>query len=360
MDTKDNPRIFEKNAIEVVVKVCILLAMVVWTFFIIKPFLVPVLWGIIIAVTMEPFIGKFAGASSGRRKFASIVFALVVIAALIIPAAMLILSSIDVVHALVRASEAKTLTLPPPPSAVEQWPLIGPSLFKFWSLASSNLAAALAKFTPQLKSGFAALLSSVGGGVKVIFMFIISTVIAAALLITAEKGSATMTKIVARFVGEQGKNLIALGSSTIRGVMQGVVGVAVIQSVLAAIGMVVVGVPGAGVWAVMVLICAVIQLPPVLVLGPVAAWVFSASETLPAVLFLIWALLVSGCDSVLKPILMGRGVDIPMLVLLIGALGGMMLSGIIGLFVGAVVVAISYTLIKAWVDEQEEPEEGTH
>ena len=107
----------------------------------------------------------------------------------------------------------------------------------------------------------------------------------------------------------------------------------------------------------MVLICAVIQLPPILVLGPVAAWVFSAAETLPAVLFLIWAILVSGCDSVLKPILMGRGVDIPMLVLLIGALGGMMLSGIIGLFVGAVVVAISYTLFKAWVDEQEE---GTH
>lgn len=356
MNTKDSPKIFEKNAIEVVVKVGILLALVVWTFFIIKPFLVPVLWGIILAVTMEPFIGKFAGASSGRRKLASILFALVVIAALVIPAVLLVLSSIDVIQAIVVALENNTLTLPPPPSAIEQWPLVGPPLYKFWSLASSNLAAALAKFTPQLKAGIGVLLGSFGGGVKAIFMFIISVVIAAALLITAENGSATIARIVARFVGDRGKDIIELGSATIRGVMQGVVGVAVIQSVLAAIGMVVVGVPAAGVWAVMVLICAVIQLPPILVMGPVAAWVFSASETLPSVLFLVYAVLVSGCDSVLKPILMGRGVDIPMLVLLIGALGGMMLSGIIGLFVGAVVVAISYTLFKTWVDE---PEEGS-
>lgn len=358
MHTRDNSTVFEKNVIEVVVKVGILLMLVVWTFFIIKPFLVPVLWGIIIAVTMEPFVAKYAGASVGRRKLASILFALVVIAALIIPAAMLIISSLDVVQAIAVALDDNTLTLPPPPSAVEQWPLVGPSLYKSWSLASSNLAAALAKFTPQIKSGIGTFLGSVGGGVKVIFMFIISVVIAAALLITAERGAATMTRIVARFAGDKGKEIIVLGSATIRGVMQGVVGVAVIQAVLAAIGMVVVGVPAAGVVAVMVLICAVIQLPPILILGPVAAWVFSTSATVPAVIFLVWALLVSGCDSVLKPILMGRGVDIPMLVILIGALGGMMLSGIIGLFVGAVVVAISYTLFVAWVNEQEEGPEG--
>lgn len=354
MNSKDSPAILEKNAIEVVVKVGLLLILLVWTFFIIKPFLVPVLWGVILAVTMEPFIGRFAGVKAGRRKLASILFALVVIAALIIPAAMLVFSSVDVVQDIALALENNTLILPPPPAGVEQWPLVGPPLYKFWSLASHNLGAALAKFTPQLKTGVGALLGAIGGGVKVILMFIISVVIAAALLITAEKGSATISKIVARFVGSKGREFIKLGTATIRGVMQGVVGVALIQSVLAALGMVVVGVPAAGVWAVMVLICAVIQLPPILVLGPVAAWVFSASETMPAVIFLVWAILVSGCDSVLKPILMGRGVDIPMLVLLIGALGGMMLSGIIGLFVGAVVVAITYTLFKAWVNEQAE------
>jgi predicted PurR-regulated permease PerM len=133
--------------------------------------------------------------------------------------------------------------------------------------------------------------------------------------------------------------------------MQGVIGVAIIQAVLSAIGMVVAGVPAAILWTVMVLVCAVSQLPPILILGPVAAYVFSANETTPAVIFLVWSILVSASDGFLKPMLMGRGVDIPMLVILIGAIGGMMLSGIIGLFVGAVVLAIMYTLFMSWMDD---------
>lgn len=183
-------------------------------------------------------------------------------------------------------------------------------------------------------------------------MFVISVAIAAALLATAEKGSQAVIKIISRFAGERGPELAALGTATIRGVMQGVIGVALIQSVLAAFGMVAVRVPAAGLWAGLVLVLAVMQLPPILILGPIAVWVFSFAETMPAVFFLIWALLVSGCDGFLKPVLMGRGVDAPMLVILIGALGGMVVSGIIGLFVGAVIVAISYTLFMSWVENE--------
>ena len=136
--------------------------------------------------------------------------------------------------------------------------------------------------------------------------------------------------------------------------MQGVVGVAVIQAVMSTLGMLVVGVPAAGLWGALVLVFAVGQMPPILVLGPVAAYVFSVADTTPAVLFLVWAIFISASDGFLKPMLMGRGVDIPMLVILIGALGGMMLSGIICLFVGAVVVAIMYTLFMAWIDDQGE------
>lgn len=353
MEAKNNDVLFEKKAIEVAIRIGLLATMVVWTLLIIKPFLIPVLWGIIIAVAMEPFIAICAKAMGGRRKLAAVLFALVVIAALIIPAAMLISSSINVVQAVATGLENDTLTVPPPPSGVESWPVIGPSLNKSWSLASVNLAAALKQFTPQLKTAAATMVDSVGGGVMAIFMFIISVAISAALLATAEKGSAIMTRIVSRLAGDRGEEITALATATIRGVMQGVVGVAVIQSVLAAGGMLAVGVPAAGLWAVLVLVCAVIQLPPILILGPIAAWVFTAAETVPAVLFLVWAVLVSASDGVLKPLLMGRGVDIPMLVILIGALGGMMVSGIIGLFVGAVVVAISYTLFMAWVEEDQ-------
>lgn len=359
MEHSMNNQAFEKSLIEAAIKIAILGLMIVVTLRIISPFIMPVAWGIIIAVAVEPFIKKLTNRLGGRRKLAAVLFALVVIGALIVPSIKLATSSIDLVQTLSAQIENDTLAVPPPPERVEEWPVIGTSVYQSWSLASSNLDAALHKFGPQLKEGAIALLGSIGGGVREIFMFIISVVISAALLATSDRGSAAVTNIVSRFAGARGPELVSLGTATIRGVMQGVIGVAFIQATLSLIGMAAVGVPAAGVWAVLVLVLAVIQLPPILILGPIAIWVFSFTSTVPAVIFLVWALLVSGCDGFLKPILMGRGVDAPMLVILIGALGGMMMSGIIGLFVGAVIVAISYTLFMAWVGEQNTPEGTT-
>ncbi|MCD6389120.1 MAG: AI-2E family transporter [Desulfobulbaceae bacterium] len=352
MDSIDS-KIFEKNAIETVIKIAILGTLVVYTLRIIHPFVMPGLWGIIIAVAVEPLIGKISRRFGGRRKMVAILFSLVVIGAIVIPSVMLVSSSVEHVKSVTESVENETLSVPPPPAGVKDWPIIGASLHKTWSLASTNLEATLKKFKPQLETVAFAMLGKLGGGVKVVFMFIISVAIAGALLATAEKGIAVMNKIVTRFAGDRAADITSLGTATIRGVMQGVIGVAFIQATLAVIGMLIVGVPAAGLWAGLVLILAIIQLPPILVLGPIAAWVFSFAETTPAVLFLVWAILVSGCDSFLKPILMGRGVDAPMLVILVGALGGMMLSGIIGLFVGAVIVAIMYTLFMSWIEEEQ-------
>jgi predicted PurR-regulated permease PerM len=359
MDTIESSKLFEKNAIEAAIKISILGLMVLATYRIIQPFFMPVLWGIIIAVAAEPLVGKVALKLGGRRKIAATIFSLIVIAALIIPSILLVSSSIDTVQSVATSMENDTLEIPPPPAGVKEWPIIGSSLYKSWSLATTNLGDTLKKFAPQIKTVAGALLSKAGGGVKAVFMFIISVAIAGALLATAEKGTGVMHKIITRFAGDKGSEIITLGTATIRGVMQGVIGVAVIQAILSALGMVLVGVPAAGLWAGLVMILAIIQLPPLLVLGPIAAWVFSFAETTPAVIFLIWAIVVSGCDGFLKPILMGRGVDAPMLVILIGALGGMMLSGIIGLFVGAVVVAITYTLFMAWIEEEQVSQAST-
>jgi len=353
MNIPDSSKIFEKNAIESAIKIAILATMVVATFRIVEPFIMPVLWGIIIAVAVEPLVGKLAKMIGGRRKTASILFSLVVIGALVAPSVLLVTSSIDNVQELVTKLDNDTLKVPPPPAGVQEWPVIGARLHESWTQASTNLEVTLKKFAPQLKTAGGMMLGKVGGGVKSVFMFIISVAIAGALLATAEKGTTVMSRIVTRFAGDKGEEIVTLGTATIRGVMQGVIGVAVIQAVLAAFGMVLVGVPAAGLWAAMVMVVGIIQLPPILVLGPIAAWVFSFADTTPAVIFLVWAVLVSGCDSFLKPILMGRGVEAPMLVILIGALGGMMLSGIIGLFVGAVVVAIMYTLFMEWVADEE-------
>ena len=135
-----------------------------------------------------------------------------------------------------------------------------------------------------------------------------------------------------------------------RSVAQGVLGVALIQSILAGLGCLLVGVPGAGFWALLVLILAVVQLPTILVLGPIIVYVFSTSSTIAAVLFAIWSILVGISDAFLKPLLMGRGVDVPMLIIFIGAIGGFMASGIIGLFVGAIILALGYKLILNWLE----------
>lgn len=353
MDGTDSSRLSVQNAIESAIKISLLGIMLLATYRIIQPFVMPVLWGLIIAVAAEPLVAMLAQGLRGSRKIAATLFSLVLIAALVIPSVILISSSIDTVQSVSASIENDTLVVPPPPSKVKDWPIIGTSLDKSWSLASINLDAALKKFAPQLKAAANTMLAKVGGGAKAVFMFIISIAIAGALLATAEKGSKVLEKIAVRFAGDKGPEIITLARATIRGVMQGVIGVAVIQAILSVIGMLLVGVPAAGLWAGLVLILAIIQLPPILVLGPIAAWVFSIADTTPAVIFLVWAIVVSGCDGFLKPVLMGRGVDAPMLVILIGALGGMMLSGIIGLFVGAVVVAITYTLFMAWIEEEQ-------
>lgn len=361
MKTIDESVFSEKNLIEAAIRLAVIGIMAVVTLQIVRPFIIPVAWGVIIAVAVNPFINLMAAKVGDRKKLVSILFALLVISALVIPSVLLVTASLDTVQELSTSLENETLTVPPPPETVAEWPIVGESLYNAWSLSSSNLDAALQKFGPQIKDASVMLLSKAGGSLKDVFMFIISVVIAAALLVTSSTCEAAVHKVMSRFTGQRGVELTALGTATIRGVMLGVIGVAVIQAVLSAFGMILVGVPAAGLWAALVLILAVIQLPPIIILGPIAAWVFSFASTGPAVFFLIWALLVSGCDGFLKPVLMGRGVDAPMLVILIGALGGMMASGIIGLFVGAVVVAIFYTLFMHWVDEgtqEPKPEES--
>ena len=297
-DTKQN------TTIDVVIRLVALAIMFVATYRIISPFIMPVAWGVIIAVAVEPLVGMISRKMGDRRKTVSTLFALIVIAALVVPSVLLVTSSIDAVQGVLTQLDESHLVVPPPPPGLAELPVVGEPLHKVWSLASTNLEAALQKFSPQIKDFTTLILAKAGGGLKTVFMFIISIAISAALLATADKGNEITKRILGRIAGTKGPEFQALSTATIRGVMQGVIGVAFIQAILSIIGMVVVGVPAAGVWGVFVLIFAIIQLPPIIVLGPIAAWVFSFADTTPAVIFLIWILLVSGCDGFLKPVLM--------------------------------------------------------
>jgi predicted PurR-regulated permease PerM len=345
-------KVFQRRAIDATIRIGLVVLLALWCFNIVKPFILIILWGAIIAVAIYPLFVKFQSLLGGRQKLAATLMTLIALAMLITPTVMLSGSVIENTETLVKQLHEGTLSIPPPPDKVQGWPLVGEKLYDGWSLASSNLEEALTKFKPQLVALGKKSLSAAAGTGAVILQFIASIIIAGVLLVYAGSSSNAVVKLTERLMGEQGgKNLAEMAGATIRSVAQGVLGVAVIQTVLAGIGFLVMGVPYAGIWALLILFWAIIQLPTIIVLAPIIAYVFTVAATVPAVIFTIWCLLVGLSDNILKPMLLGRGLDLPMLVILLGAIGGMILSGLIGLFVGAVVLAVGYKLYIAWLNE---------
>ncbi|WP_018969724.1 AI-2E family transporter [Rubritalea marina] len=355
MKTENN---FVSLAIDAAIKLFLLGLMVTLSYQILKPFVMPVLWAIIIAVAFSPMITKLSGIFGGKRKLVCILFGVIAAAILIVPVILLASTSLEAMQVLIEdLKDNKISFIPPAPERLADIPLVGQKLTDLWNLAATDIPAALSATKPFAENLAAQLTASVGGLLGTVVQFVISFAIAAVLMISPEKGFAVTRKISLSFDPVRGEEFTKLTIATIRGVMTGVVGVAVIQSVLATIGMVAMGMSTAVLIGVLVLICAVVQLPPILVLGPVAAFTYSTHSPTAATIFLIWSFLVSASDGVLKPVLMARGVDTPMLVILLGAIGGMMLSGIIGLFVGAVIVSISYAVFMAWVNEKQSDDE---
>ena len=346
-----NDKLFIARALEATIHIGLVVLLLYWCFKIGQPFLQIILWGIIIAVAIYPGYDRLKSALGGRGRLTATLITLLALIVLLVPTYMLSQSLIDTAKEYSANIEAGTLTVPPPSERVRSWPVIGEPFYKFWSLASNNLGAALSKMSPQLKKFGIPLLSAAAGAGVGILKFVVSIIIAGVLLANAAGGGQAARAIAKRLAGERGTRVVKLAGATVRSVALGILGVALIQTLLASLGFLLVGVPGAGLWALLVLILAVVQLPTILVLGPIIVYVFSTTSAMTAVVFAIWSILVSASDTFLKPLLMGRGVDVPMLVILLGAIGGMILSGIIGLFLGAVVLALGYKVFGALLTE---------
>lgn len=364
MKSSEMDNAFVKNAIDAAAKIFLIGLLLYLSYKVIQPFVMPVVWAAIIAVAFNPMITKLAEMLGGRRKTAAISFSLVAVAALVVPVVMMATSSFEIVQEVasdLKNNEANFIKKAP--DKVAEIPMVGQKISDIWNLAAHDLKAAIVATAPLAQDVATAplaqdaatkLVASISSGLGSVLQFVISFIIAGVLLINPSKSYAATSKIARSFDAKRGEEFTKLTIATIHGVMTGVIGVALIQAVLGTLGMVVMGIPAAGVWGVLILICAIAQLPPILILGPIAVYGFVAYDTTPAIIFLVWSFLVSASDGVLKPVLMARGVDTPMLVILLGAIGGMMMSGIIGLFVGAVVLSITYAIFMAWVNEKNE------
>jgi predicted PurR-regulated permease PerM len=227
--------------------------------------------------------------------------------------------------------------------------MIGAPLKDLWLMASRDLSELLKEFTPQIKSALPGVLSATAGLGATVLQLLLSIVVSGVLLANAQPAYEFTRSLANRLFGEKGPEFQELIGSTIRSVTFGIIGVAVIQSVCAAVGFLVVGLPAVGLWAVLFLIAAVLQFGMV-VLIPAVIYVFATASTTKAVIFLIWCIIVGLMDNVLKPILLGRGAAVPILVVFLGAIGGFVAMGIIGLFVGAIALSVGYKLFLAWLE----------
>ncbi|TPH18553.1 AI-2E family transporter [Litorilituus lipolyticus] len=347
-----------QQVIDAAIKLGAVALLIGWCFAILRPFILIVLWGAILAVALKPIHNKLTKVLKGKVSIASTVIAVVGIALIVVPAVNLSASSIESAQYIYNGIEDGTLKIPQANESVKQWPIIGEQSYALWQAASQDIQKVASQYSEQIKTLSASLLSAAAGLGGGILQFIISLIIAVVFMAKADISSQGLQRLMFRLMGENGQRTITTTVATIRSVAMGVLGVAVIQSLLAGIGLLIADIPAAGIWASVILILAIAQLPPIIILGPIAAYYFSVADTTPAIIFLIYSIVVSSSDAFLKPLFLGRGMDIPMLVILLGAIGGMLLSGIIGLFVGAVVLALGYQLMLDWLSQNSEDTEG--
>jgi len=339
-----------KNPIDVYIKIVLLSLLLIWSFYIVRPFVTLIVWSIIVAVALHPFYEKLLKLTKGKKKgLVTSVFILILVGLIIIPTISLTGSIIDSGQELYQNFNEGTLKIPPPAETIKEWPFVGEKIYSSWSIASTDLENFIIKYKDEISNSLSWVFSSFAGLMGSVALGMFALIIAGVFMSSADSGYRSGVNFVNRIAAGKGDEFMIMCVSTIRSVVKGILLVAIIQAALSYIGFIVIGLPAASLFAMLVLIFAIIQLPPLIAMIPAIAIVFSYAESTPAIIFTIYAIIVSMSDSFLKPILLGKGLQTPMLVILIGALGGMMLQGILGLFIGPVVLALVYQLYSTWV-----------
>jgi predicted PurR-regulated permease PerM len=342
-----------RSLLDVLIRAGLIAVLAIFCYGVFHPFLDLMLWSMILAVTLYPLhirLRRKLG-SDGR---AATLIVLIAIATMLAPVYLLGMSLADSVEHAVSVIRHDEYHIPPPPESVAGWPLVGQRLYDTWMQASTDLTALMRKLGPQIKGLSMSLLGTVAGVGIGFLVFVAALIIAGIFMAFGESGHNSTVRIFSRVSGpERGQKMAALCTATIRAVAQGVVGIAFIQMLLIGVAFLVKGIPGAGLLALATLLLGIMQLPATLITIPVIAVVFATEgATVASIAFAIYTFVAGLADNVLKPLLLGRGLDVPMPVVLIGAIGGMITGGIIGLFVGPVVLAVSYQLFWQWVDQQ--------
>jgi predicted PurR-regulated permease PerM len=344
-------RTLETPLFETILKIVVLFLLIAWCTAIILPFIQPVVGGAIIAIALYPFFAKVRRWLGDRNMLAGVLLTLLLLVILLLPATWLIKSMAEGIESLVSQFRNQTFIIPPPAPSVAGWPLVGKVISKQWLLASQDLEAVIITHREPLSKLGMSILGGLGGFGTSLILFFLSLIIAGAFLIKADALADFVRKLIHRLAGEKSDEIIHIAGVSIKNVAKGILGVAFFQFIAAGTVFMLAKVPFAGLWALAVLVLAILQLPSVIVILPVIIYLFSVKALLSAIGWSIALVAVGASDNILKPLLMGKGSPVPMLVIFIGSIGGFIFSSFTGMFTGAVVLSVGYNLIVHWIGE---------
>ncbi|OYU14435.1 MAG: AI-2E family transporter [Alphaproteobacteria bacterium PA4] len=341
--------------IDIALRLGLLAVLILACLRIIQPFVGVLLWSVLLAVMLAPVHRWLIGKGLANSRSATLI-GVGGVAVLAVPAALVASSLIGSIADIVAAHHNGPIAIPPPPAGLADWPLIGAKAVALWTQAQSDLPALLQSNADTVKSVVLWLAGQAGGIAATLGVFIGALALAAVLLAYGERLAPQVRSIFVRVTGDaaRGERLLLLSAATVRGVLQGVVGVALIQALLLGIGFFAGGVPFAGALTLAVLLFGILQLPALLFSLPAIAWAWSHLGSTAAAVFTVWMLVAGLADNVLKPLMLGRGLEVPMPVILVGVIGGMLADGLVGLFVGPVLLGVGYVLFNDWLAQAPE------
>lgn len=337
------------------IRLFILLLIIGWCLMIMMPFVSIILWSMILALAMYPLHSLLSKKLGGRPRLASTIIILSILIIIFLPTWLLIDSLIEQVKALKVSYDNGTLSIPPPTEKVKSWPIIGIQLYDIWYAASENLEQLLLKYKDQIIEVGSKVGKGIFGAVGGVIQIMVSLFIAALLLAIGGTGE-EIRKFFRKLAGEKGDEFADMTVKTVASVVKGVIGVALILALLNGIIFMLAGVPYAGIWTLLAFVLAVLQIPLIFITLPIIIYLFAEKELITAIIWSVLIFVAGLSDNVLKPILLGKGAPVPMLVIFIGVIGGFIFSGFIGLFTGAIVMSIGYKLFLGWINSDNEAE----
>ncbi len=334
------------------VRIGLVLVLAFFCYRALSPFLTLLIWSLILAVTLYPLHDAVARKLGGRHGLAATLIAILGLALIVAPSAVLMTSLGESVHQFVQNVQSNSLEIPAPVESVATWPIVGPRLHAMWSQAHADLPALVQSLQPQLGDIAKLALGFVGGIGVGLLLFLAAFIIAGIIMAFGEEGARASLTIFRRIVGPaRGEELAKLSTATVRAVAQGVIGVAFIQAIIVGLCLLVAGIPWPGLLALIVLVLGIAQVPAILVTLPAIGYIWWTGTygNVEAIAYTVLLFVAGLADNVLKPLMLGRGVEAPMVVILLGALGGMATAGILGMFVGATLLTLGYRIFMSWV-----------